>query len=94
MSDNNKVGFFNLDEISRQQGLDVHIKSSRNENPKDADLRRFKDKWLFIIMLVLIIISFMGWGFFIVFHPDSRHLGTVLNGSFGLLMALIGYYVR
>ena len=94
MSDNNTIGSFNLDEIAKQQGLDVHIKSTRNENPKDADLRRFKEKWLFIATLVLIVISFIGWGWFIVFHPESPHLGIVLNGGFGLLMALIGYYVK
>ena len=40
----NTIGSFNLDEIAKQQGLDVHIKSTMGENPKDADLRRFKEK--------------------------------------------------
>lgn len=46
MSDNNTYGSLNLDDLAKQQGLDVHITSTRNENPKDSDLRRFKEKWL------------------------------------------------
>lgn len=47
-----------------------------------------------IVTLVLIVACFIGWVLFIFFHPESPHLAVVLNGGFGLLMALIGYYVR
>jgi len=36
----------NLEELAAH--LDVHIKSKNKEEPEDAKLRRFKDKWLFI----------------------------------------------
>jgi len=94
MSKDNKIGSFNLDEIAKQQGLDLHIKSTKNENPKDADLRRFKDKLLFILTFIIIVLSFIGWIVFIILRPDSPLLGNVITGEFGLLMALIGYYVR
>ena|SRR3990167_3809896 len=130
--------------------IDVKAQSKSTEDPHDANLRRFKDKWLFIITrlyeffknahnindvakiqaknlrntdesrypfaqlvdpvvkprgfgdffikssitLILIFFSFIGWGFFIALRPDSPQLGIVINGGFGLVMALAGYYVR
>jgi hypothetical protein len=74
--------------------IDVKAQSKSMEDPRDANLRRFKDKWLFITTLILILFSFIGWGFFIALRPDSPQLGIVLNGGFGLIMALSGYYVR
>lgn len=74
--------------------IDVKAQSKSTEDPNDANLRRFKDKWLFIVTLILILFSFIGWGFFIALRPDSPQLGIVLNGGFGLVMALAGYYVR
>lgn len=74
--------------------FEVKAQSKAIEHPDDARLRRFKDKWLFIVTIILIIFSFIGWGFFIALRPDSPQLGIVLNGGFGLLMALAGYYVR
>ncbi len=74
--------------------IDVKAQSKITEDPNDANLRRFKDKWLFIITLMLILLSFIGWILFITLRPDSPQLSIVLNAGFGLLMALVGYYVR
>ena len=74
--------------------FEVKAQSKMIEHPDDARLRRFKDKWLFITTLVLILFSFVGWGLFITLRPDSPQLNIVLNGGFGLVMALSGYYVR
>ena len=38
--------------------IDVKAQSKSTEDPHDANLRRFKDKWLFIITLILILFSF------------------------------------
>lgn len=76
------------------EAIDVKAQTKFTEDPMDANLRRFKDKWLFITTLILILFSFIGWGIFIASRPDSPYLGIVLNGGFGLVMALSGYYVR
>lgn len=64
------------------------------ENIEDANLRRFKDKWLFITTIILILFSFICWILFVVLRPDSPHINIVLNSGFGLVMALCGYYVK
>lgn len=74
--------------------FEVKAHSKVIEHQDDARLRRFKDKWLFLITLLLIVFSFIGWILFIFFRPDSPHLALVLNAGFGLVMGLCGYYVR
>lgn len=74
--------------------FEVKAQSRINEHEDDAKLRRFKDKWLFMVTMLVILFSFSGWLLFIAFRPDSPHLALVLNGGFGLVMGLCGYYVR
>lgn len=62
------------------------------EDPQDAKLRRFKEKWLFITTLVALAIVFGVCIFIIVLKPT--HMGIALNGIIGLTMGLAGYYVR
>ncbi len=83
---------FNLEDIASH--LEISIKSKNKENPEDANLRRFKDKWLFIITMIAIIIVLCVCVFLIVLKPDSSYIGIALNGIIGLTMALAGYYVR
>lgn len=92
--DKNKIGSFNLDEIAKQQGLDVHIKSTKNENPKDADLRRLKDKSLFFLILSLIFITVLGAMIFIICKPESQNENLLISGIFSLVSLVAGYYVR
>lgn len=73
--------------------FEVKAQSKLIEHPDDAKLRRFKDKWLFLVTVGVIIFSFVGWILFIVLRPDSPQLSIVLNGGFGLVMALAGYYI-
>jgi hypothetical protein len=74
--------------------MDVKAQSRVTEHEDDAKLRRFKDKWLFMMTMIVILFSFAGWILFIAMRPDSPHLALVLNGGFGLVMGLCGYYVR
>lgn len=83
---------FNLEEIADH--LDVHIKSKLKEDPIDAKLRRFKEKWLFIATLIALAIVFFACIAFMVLKPESAYTGIALNGIIGLTMALAGYYVR
>ncbi|MBA2653294.1 MAG: hypothetical protein H0U73_13675 [Tatlockia sp.] len=57
-------------------------------------MRRFKDKWLFLVTLFLILSAFIGLLLFIVFRPGSPYIGIAMSSGMGLVMALAGYYVR
>ncbi|OGT42003.1 MAG: hypothetical protein A3F42_04370 [Gammaproteobacteria bacterium RIFCSPHIGHO2_12_FULL_37_34] len=80
----------NLEELAAH--LDVHIKSKNKEEPEDAKLRRFKDKWLFIATIAAICIVFIVCIALMILQPNFA--GIALNGIIGLTMALAGYYVR
>ena len=80
----------NLEELAAH--LDVHIKSKNKEEPDDAKLRRFKDKWLFVATLAAIGVVFIACIALMV--VKSNFAGIALNGMIGLTMALAGYYVR
>lgn len=64
------------------------------EDPEDAKLRRFKERWLFVATLVALAIVFSTCIAFPTLKPDSVYTGIALNGVIGLAMALAGYYVR
>lgn len=74
--------------------IDVKAQSKKNENQEDAQLRRFKEKWLFLITVSLIPVIIIFCIGFIIVKPDSSYSGIAMNGSIGLVMALSGYYVR
>lgn len=80
----------NLEELAAH--LDVHIKSKNREEPEDAKLRRFKDKWLFIATIIAIAVVFIVCIALMILK--SGFSGIALNGIIGLTMALAGYYVR
>ena len=70
------------------------MEPKRNEDPADAQLRRFKDKYLFITTLMAIALTFGVCIFFLALQPNSSYADTALNGVIGLTLALAGYYVR
>jgi len=80
----------NLEELAAH--LDVHIKSKNQEEPEDAKLRRFKDRWLFVATLTAIAMVFIVC--IVLIMLKSNFAGIALNGIIGLTMALAGYYVR
>jgi hypothetical protein len=82
----------NLKDI--EKNFDLSLIPKKNEDPEDAKIRRFKDKWLFISMLLAFGVMFAVCIYILVFIPNSPHTGTALNGIIGLTMALAGYYVR
>ena len=65
-----------------------------SEDPADAKLRRFKDRWLFVATLIALAMVFGVCIGFLTLKPDSAYTGIALNGVIGLAMALAGYYVR
>lgn len=93
-SDNNLFPKAALDAFAETKNLRIKIESIHDEHQEDALLRRFKDKWLFLVTLILILSAFIGLVLFVIFHPDSPQAGIAINSGMGLVMALAGYYVR
>lgn len=79
-----------LNEIAKH--YDASFASKKSEDPEDAKLRRFKDKWLFISTLIAIGMMFILCFYIIIFRQNSSNVA--LNAIFGLTSALIGYYAR
>ncbi|MGC1181379.1 hypothetical protein [Legionella sp.] len=92
--DNNSFPKAALDAFAETKNLRIKIESIHDEQQDDALLRRFKDKWLFLVTLFLILGAFIGLVSFVVFRPDSPQAGIAINSGMGLVMALAGYYVR
>jgi hypothetical protein len=76
------------------ESIDVRAQSKANELPEDACLRRFKDKWLFLTTLAMILSTVTCLSLFILFRPESSNTGIAWNSLMSLVMALAGYYVR
>jgi hypothetical protein len=77
------------------QHMDLKAESKKSpESPEDAQLRRFKEKWLFIITLLAITTVFVVCINYLILKQESPYTGIALNGVIGLAMALAGYYVR
>lgn len=93
-SENNSLPKAALDAFAETKNLRIKIESVHDEHEDDASLRRFKDKWLFLITLLLILGAFIGLVLFVVLRPDSPQAGIAINSGMGLVMALAGYYVR
>ena len=82
----------NLDDLAKH--FNISMDSKKPEDPKDSDLRRFKDRYLFIATLVAFAVMFTVCVAVMILQADSPYAGTALNGVIGLTMALAGYYVR
>lgn len=77
------------------QHIDLKFESKKpTEDPEDAKLRRFKERWLFIATLIALVVVFGVCVSFVILKPSSEYIGIALNGIIGLSMALAGYYVR
>lgn len=87
---------FSLYDWVSHPDLVVSIKKSPQEKMEDAVLRRFKEKWLFILTIFIIIGMFFICGFFVFlsYKDNSPYTGIALNGVIGIALALAGYYVR
>ena len=83
-----------LDAFAETGNLRIKIESIHDEPNDDALLRRFKDKWLFLVTLFIILGAFIGLVLFIIFYPTSPQIGIAISSGMSLVMALAGYYVR
>lgn len=87
---------FNLSDWVNHPDILVTITKSPQEKAEDAKLRRFKDKWLFIVTQLMIIAVFIVCAVFtfLSFRTNSPYTGIALNGVIGIGLAIAGYYVR
>lgn len=93
-NNNNSFPKAALDAFAETGNFRIKIESIHNEHQEDALLRRFKDKWLFLVTLFIILVAFIGLVLFIAFQHDSPQIGIAISSGMGLVMALAGYYVR
>ena len=82
----------NLDELAKH--FNISMDSKKFEDPKDGELRRFKNKYLFISTIIAFALMFSVCVFVMVAQSNFSYTGTALNGIIGLTMALAGYCVR
>lgn len=80
----------NLDDFKQLLShLDIKAESKKpSEDPYDAKLRRFKDKWLFIATLIAIAIVFSVCIGFLLLKQDSQYTGIGLNGIMGVITGM------
>ena len=76
------------------EAINVTAQSKSTEDPDDACLRRFKEKWLFVATLIFIGFAFVVCVLVIFYKKDGAYTGVALNGVIGLASALAGYYAR
>lgn len=85
---------FNLDDLMHHPDFSVTLSKSPQEKSEDAKLRRFKEKWLFVTTLFVILVTFGACLAFVFLRENSQHTGAALNGMIGIAFALAGYFVR
>jgi hypothetical protein len=93
IQDKEKISFY--DWVIHPDVL-VTITKSPQEKAEDAKLRRFKERWLFITTLFVVMGMFVVCGAFVflTFNDNSEYTGIALNGVIAIALALAGYYVR
>ena len=86
--DNNDI---DVNAISKTGKYKIKIESIDNEHEDDAALRRKKDWFLFLSMLLSLFIVF-GVCIVIIFSSKSSLTSPALNAIITLSLALAGYY--
>ncbi len=82
----------NINDLIKNDNLDVSIKSVRVEHPKDACARRFKDIMLFIIAMILILVAFIFCGYTLLigkFSADFEKWAMTIDGS--IIVGFLGF---
>lgn len=74
--------------------IDVKAQSKSNEDPHDANLRRWKEKCSFITVMVCLIGLLIGLALYVFFRPDSKNEGIALSGAISIVMGMSGYYLK
>ena len=81
-----------INEIAENPKISLSIISNKDEHPKDADLRRFKDIALFVIAAVLVLCIFSFCGFILIngqFSSDDKKWAMAIASS--IVSAFLGY---
>ena len=83
---------FDIHELVRNPKLSVSIVSARNEDPKDASIRRFKDLMLFAMSNFLVLCVFTFCSYMLLnsnTRIDDKKWATAIASS--IISALLGY---
>jgi hypothetical protein len=75
----------------QHQDTEVVIKKSKTENSEDAKLRRFKEKYVFMIGLAVICVFFLICVYFVFQSPSNS---IAMSSAFGIVMGFSGYILR
>lgn len=81
-----------LNAITQVGKYKIKIESVDDEHEDDASLRRKKEWYLFLTMIITLAVVFCVC-IIIIFDSKLALASTALNGMIGLAFALAGYYV-
>ena len=82
---------YNLDELLKDEHTEISIKKIRIEHNDDAKLRRFKEKYTFMVGLILIASFFMICVYFIFREPTNT---IAMSSAFAIASGFAGYILR
>lgn len=77
-----------LNKVFNNKDTELHIKKIVPENVEDAKLRRFKDKTLFVIGLVMILCVFFYFGWRVIHDPNDKWSMAITSA---IISAFLGY---
>ena len=81
-----------INELANNPKLSLSIVSTREEDPKDALIRRYKEIVLFSVALTLILCVFVFCGYILLsksVSADDKKWATAIAS--GIISALLGY---
>lgn len=82
-----------LNELAKSHKLELSITASQDENPKDANVRRFKEILLVILCTIMVLCAFTYCGYVLINNHSSSDdkkwamtiAGIIISGSLGYL---------
>lgn len=77
-----------LNKVFSDKDTELHIRKIVPENVEDAKLRRFKDKILFLLGLIMILFVFFYFGWRLVENPNDKWSMTITSS---IVSAFLGY---
>lgn len=82
---------YNLDELIKHEHTTITIQKTLPEKSEDGNLRRFKEKSILIIGLIILVILFLVSIFFVIQdHSNSLAMSTAVSIASGFA----GYLLR
>ena len=77
-----------LNKVFSDKDTELHIRKIVPENMEDAKLRRFKDKVIFLLGLIMILCVFFYFGWRVIEDPNDKWSMTITSS---IISAFLGY---